>query len=127
MVPLRGDGAQRQGLPAQARCATKQDDSTATVIFDLSKLGGADQNADERKDSNKAHYIWDLTFDTTGRLYIATGGPGAVYRIDPPSRATNPNSFSSRDEAHIRSLAWDSKRQSDRRVRWLGTGVPHQP
>ena len=36
----------------------KQDDSTATVIFDEAKLGAPD---------SKAHYIWDLTFDSAGR------------------------------------------------------------
>ena len=78
----------------------KQDDSTATVIFDEAKLGAPD---------SKAHYIWDLTFDAAGRLYIATGDPGAVYRVDPAHPQSPPETFFKSDEAHIRSLAWDSK------------------
>jgi len=78
----------------------KQDDSTATLIFDEAKLGAPD---------SKAHYIWDLTFDAAGRLYIATGDPGAVYRVDPAHPQSPPETFFKSDEAHIRSLAWDAK------------------
>jgi hypothetical protein len=79
---------------------SKQDDSTATVIFDEAKLGAPD---------SKAHYIWDLTFDAAGRLYIAAGDPGAVYRVDPAHPQTPPQTFFKSDEAHIRSLAWDAR------------------
>jgi hypothetical protein len=64
---------------------------------------------DDDKSDAKSHYIWDLTFDTAGRLYIATGGPGAVYRIDPSKPGTRPEEFFKSDEAHIRCLAWDAK------------------
>ncbi len=78
----------------------KQDDDTATVIFDEGKLGSSD---------SKARYIWDLTFDSAGRLYIAAGDPGAVYRLDPAHPQSPPETFFKSDEAHIRSLAWDAK------------------
>ncbi len=78
----------------------KQDDSTATVIFDEAKLGAPD---------SKARYIWDLTFDAAGRLYIAAGDPGAIYRVDPAHPQAPPEIFFKSDEAHIRSLAWDAK------------------
>jgi len=72
-------------------------DTTATVIFDAGKLKGDKQ----------AHSIWDLSFDAAGRLYIATGGPGAVYRVDPGKPESKPELFFQSDEQHIRTLAWD--------------------
>lgn len=92
----------------KADATSKQDESSATLVFDLSKAGGPEPSA-EKESSNKAHYIWDLTFDTAGRLYIATGGPGAVYRIDPAKPGAKPEQFFKSDEAHIRTLAWDRK------------------
>ena len=59
--------------------------------------------------SAQSHYIWDLTFDPAGRLYIATGNPGAVYRVDPAKPDATPELFFKSDEAHIRTLAWDLK------------------
>jgi hypothetical protein len=81
----------------------KQDESSATVVFDLAKAGGNDAAKDG------ARYIWDMTFDSAGRLYIATGGPGAVWRVDPAKPGAQPERFFKSDEAHIRSLAWDAK------------------
>jgi hypothetical protein len=89
----------------------KQDDSSARVIFDPSKLeiastaGGTSTGVQA---SSNAHYIWDLTFDKGGRLYIAAGGPAAVYRVDPSHPAAPPEMFFKSDEAHIRTLAWDA-------------------
>jgi hypothetical protein len=100
---------------------TKQDESSATVVFDAGKLDdakaaeakpdGTTPNAktDPDKTESKSHYIWDLTFDSSGRLYIATGGPGAVYRVDPAKPGNKPEEFFKSDEQHIRSLAWDAK------------------
>jgi hypothetical protein len=79
----------------------KQDETTATVVFDLAK------QTDDTSD-NKPRYIWDLTFDLSGRLYIATGGPGAIYRIDPSKPDAKPGLFFQSDEQHIRCLAWDA-------------------
>jgi WD40 repeat protein len=93
----------------------KQDDAGATVVFDLSKLDdGGDGNAASDKSaadrsSGRSRYIWDLTFDPQGRLYIATGDPGAVYRVDPAKPNAVPQLFFKSDEAHIRCLAWDEK------------------
>ncbi len=96
----------------QADAAAKLDDSTATVVFDASRLDGsnpADDKTAVEKPSTKPHYIWDLTFDAQGRLYIATGDPGSVYRVDPTHPGAQPEEFFKSDEAHIRSLAWDGK------------------
>jgi hypothetical protein len=101
-----------------AGASTKIDEQKATVVFDASKLDGAkagdsepksdDAAADEKADA-KSRYIWDMTFDPTGRLYIATGGPAAVFRVDPAKPAAKPEEFFKSDEQHIRSLAWDAK------------------
>ena len=89
----------------------KQDESDATVVFDAAKAD--DATSGDRKPasspSGQSHYIWDLTFDSAGRLYIATGNPGAVYRIDPAKSGAAPELFFKSDEAHIRTLAWDAK------------------
>ena len=95
---------------------TKQDEATATLIFDAAKLNSAPPEKPTpakpsdpaEKSDTKSHYIWDMTFDPKGRLYIATGGPAAVYRIDPTKPNLQPEAFFKSDEEHIRTLAWDN-------------------
>ncbi len=91
---------------------TKQDESSAEVVFDASQFdttseAGGKPTAD--KTSSTPHYIWDLTFDQSGRLYVAVGGPAAIYRVDVAKAGSKPEQFFKSDEAHIRSLAWDAK------------------
>ena len=95
---------------------TKLDESNAPVVFDAAKADAttSDSKTTSSEPSTQSHYIWDLTFDSTGRLYIATGNPGAVYRVDPakldPAKpGAAPQLFFKSDEAHIRTLAWDAK------------------
>jgi hypothetical protein len=105
---------------------TSQDESSATLIFDLGQLDGGNsgpskpaqkaadgRTGDEKPGTDgadgKSHYIWDLTFDASGRLLIATGDPGAVYRVDPSKPGAKPEQFFKSDEQHIRCLAWDAK------------------
>ncbi len=71
------------------------DDKTAAVAFD------PDATAEKPK------YIWDLLFDTQGRLYIATGGPAAIYRINVAQAGAKPELFFKSDEQHIRCMAFD--------------------
>ena len=82
----------------------KIDEDKATVVFDAAKIDGADE-----KSESHSHYIWDLTFDKQGRLYIAAGGPAAVVRVDVSKPGAQPEIFFKSDEQHIRSLAWDAK------------------
>jgi hypothetical protein len=92
--------------------AAKLDETTAPVVFDPAKV--EDAAAGQTKTvsaapNTQSRYIWDLTFDSVGRLYIATGNPGAVYRVDPAKPGSVPELFFKSDEAHIRALVWDAK------------------
>ncbi len=96
----------------------KETDETAKVVFDLAKAGGEEKSGTEAgasdptdgdKSKQESHYVWDLTFDQEGRLYIATGNPAAVFRVDPRKPESTPEEFFKSDEAHIRCLAWDAK------------------
>jgi WD40 repeat protein len=132
-IRLEGEYLYAATLPSgkvyqlKADANTQQDESTATVVFDMARLDqdkagesktqgkSPDSKADEQKDSSaradgKQHYIWDMIFDAKGRLYVATGDPGAIYRVWVESApAGKPGIFFKSDEAHIRCLAWDSK------------------
>jgi glucose/arabinose dehydrogenase len=115
---------------------TTQDETTALSVFDASKVSEAkspdskpetktaasklDQtNPADSKSDGASHFIWDLTFDSAGNLYVATGGPAAIYKVGldsfkgpPPSETpinSRPELFFKSDEAHIRCLAWDGK------------------
>lgn len=90
-------------IPAQT--AAKLDDASATLIFDAARFDA--ERTDGKSTEAKAHYIWDLTFDAHGLLYIATGGPAAIYRVDPAHPAAAETFFHC-DEQHIRALAWDA-------------------
>ncbi len=95
-----------------ADATAKQDDSSANVVFDAAKFdepAPSQGNTALATPGVKPHYIWDLSFDSAGRLYIATGDPGAIYRVDPAKPGAAPEAFFKSDEAHIRALAWDAK------------------
>ena len=90
----------------------KTDDQKATIVFDLGALGAARASTEPKADGDdrpetKSRYIWDLSFGPDGRLYVATGGPAAVYRIDVTKAGAKPELFFKSDEQHIRALAWD--------------------
>ncbi len=51
-------------------------------------------------------YIWDLTFDSSGNLYVATGDRGEIYKVAPNG---DHSVFFKSDESHIRVLALDPK------------------
>jgi hypothetical protein len=93
-------------------------DENATVVFDLTQaVDGMNERrektendkSDGDKQGRESRYIWDLTFDQAGRMYIATGNPAAVYRVDVSKPASPAEEFFKSDEAHIRSLSWDAK------------------
>src|SRR5271165_5105899 len=51
-------------------------------------------------------YIWDLVFDNSGNLYVATGDHGEIFRVTPKGEHSL---FFKSDEAHIRVLSVDAK------------------
>ena len=80
------------------------DETTATVVFDASTA----RNADAAKPGgDPARYIWDLAFDPQGALYIATGGPAAIYRVDLSKETPQAELFFQSDEQHIRCLLFE--------------------
>jgi hypothetical protein len=83
------------------------DETTAQVVFDLGKIDTDNAKGTDAKTDGKARYIWDMTFDQAGKLYIATGGPGMVYRVDVNQSQPSTEVFFKSDEQHIRALAWD--------------------
>ncbi|HEX6773408.1 MAG TPA: WD40 repeat domain-containing protein, partial [Acidobacteriaceae bacterium] len=84
-------------IPASA---TELDAEKAAVVFDPAKLDGA-------KPETTPKYIWDLTFGPDGDLYIATGGPAAVYRVRTPAAEAHAERFFASDEQHIRALLFE--------------------
>jgi sugar lactone lactonase YvrE len=52
----------------------------------------------------KTKYIWALAFDSEGRLYVATGDRGEIFRVDRTGASTV---FFKSDEAHIRAIIFD--------------------
>jgi len=52
----------------------------------------------------KTKYIWDLAEDGQGRLYVATGDRGEIFRVE---KNGEHSLFFKSDEAHIRVLAFD--------------------
>lgn len=94
---------------------TPVDAATAKPILDLGDMGATagvaaedtSSSATGQKSTAQAHYIWAMTFDHSGRLYVATGGPGVIYRLDPAHPDQAATRFFSTDEQHIRALAWD--------------------
>jgi len=102
--------------------ATTVDESTAEVVFDLGKAeteatpakadepdaAKADASTTEsKKPDGKARYIWDMTFGHDGNLYVATGGPAAIYKVNVSQASATEELFFKSDEQHIRTITWD--------------------
>ena len=69
------------------------DEASAPVVFDAAQTEA------------RPKYIWAMQFDKQGRLYLASGAPGAIYRVNPAAHAgAKPEVFFASDEPHIRSL-----------------------
>ena len=85
----------RIDLHATGNAAKPLDETTAPVVFDAAQTAA------------KPKYIWAMQFDAQGRLYLASGAPGAIYRVSPEAGrvgSLKPELFFSSDEPHIRSL-----------------------
>lgn len=80
------------------------DETTATIVFDAATTA---RNVATAKSADQARYIWDLAFDSQGALYIATGGPAAIYRVDVSIDTPHAELFFESDEQHIRCLLFE--------------------
>ena len=80
------------------------DESTATVVFDSATLA---RNPGQAKPADQTRYFWDLVFDAQGALYIATGGPATIYRVDVTAATPHAEVFFESDEQHIRCLLFE--------------------
>jgi len=54
----------------------------------------------------KAKYIWSLAFAPDGSLFVGTGDPGNVYRVD---KAGKSELYYETGQSHVTALAFDSK------------------
>jgi hypothetical protein len=79
------------------------DESSATVVFDATTA----HTAASAKTTDQARYIWDLAFDAQGALYVATGGPAAIYRVDVAKDNPHAELYFESDEQHIRCLLFE--------------------
>ena len=70
----------------------------------------------------KTKYIWDMAFDAQGRLYIATGDNGEIYRVEKSGQGAV---FFKSDEAHMRVLAFDPKGNLIAGSDGSGAGLSH--
>ena len=104
----------RKGTPAQANQPAQPTVNTAQNAA-ANEPGGNRQQASLPVDPDytatiffepKTKYIWDLALDAQGRLYVATGDNGEIFRVD---RSGQGSVFFKSDEAHIRTLAVDNK------------------
>jgi WD40 repeat protein len=82
---------------------TNLDETTATVIFDAA--ASARNNSSTKQD--QAHYVWDLAFDSQGALYVATGGPATIYRVDVSAEKPRAEVYFESDEQHIRCILFE--------------------
>ncbi len=80
------------------------DESSATVVFDAATAAHTTSTA---KPADQARYIWDLAFDAQGALYIAAGGPAAIYRVDVKTDNPHAEVYFESDEQHIRCLLFE--------------------
>jgi WD40 repeat protein len=80
------------------------DDSSAALVFDAATAPHPKASA---KAADQARYIWDLAFDAQGALYVATGGPAAIYRVDVSTDTPHTELYFESDEQHIRCLLFE--------------------
>ncbi|MGE5322159.1 MAG: hypothetical protein ACM3SW_04830 [Actinomycetota bacterium] len=88
--------------------AATSPDGKVYKINRISQSKSAQAGAPEYKASvffdPKTKYIWDLALDNQGRLYVATGDNGEIFRVDKNGQG---GVFFKSDEAHMRVLAFD--------------------
>ena len=112
-APARNSGSKKKGSAGDEQATEPQKPATTTPL-------NAEQEAKPNPDSTpvdssytssvyfdpKTKYIWDLALDAEGRLYVATGDHGEIYRVEKNGQGSV---FFKSDEAHIRAIEFDPK------------------
>jgi outer membrane protein assembly factor BamB len=88
-----------KGAPAAPPAPASPQDNRAQVALD------PDYTSSVYFDP-KTKYIWALALDNDGRLYVATGDRGEIFRVN---RDGTSSLFFKSDEAHIRTIAFDPR------------------
>ena len=90
----------------KAAGSSARDDNSKSTMPDRSK-GQVDPNWSSSVFFDPGtKYIWDLAFDNSGDLFVATGDRGEIYKVTPKGEHSV---FFKSDESHIRALALDPK------------------
>lgn len=88
-APPAPAGAQQNNAAAANNAAPLDPNYNSSIYFDP-----------------KTKYIWALAIGPDGRLYVATGDRGEIFRVD---RVNTGSVFFKSDEAHIRAIVFDPK------------------
>ena len=86
--------------------ATSPDGKVYKLTRNTAKSGATPEFNAQPYFDPKTKYIWNLALDSNGRLYIATGDNGEIYRVDGNGQGSV---FFKSDEGHIRVLGFDPK------------------
>lgn len=99
------------GAGTRAKAPQTREEKTPAVAADQQQENQQSVATDTSYTSSvffdpKTKYIWNLAEDAEGRIYVATGDRGEIFRVE--KTGTGAVFFKS-DEAHIRVLAVDPK------------------
>jgi outer membrane protein assembly factor BamB len=107
------DGKLYRIAPKATAAANQAPQSPATTSESLLETHSPDNHPQVALDAEysssvyfepKTKYIWALALDADGRLYVATGDRGEIFRVN---RDGTSSLFFKSDEAHIRCIAFD--------------------
>ncbi len=97
--------SEKKAAPDEGASGKKAPDAKAPAVADVQLEAPVDPDYSAGVFFDpKTKYIWDLLPDGAGRLYVATGDRGEIFRVDAGGQGTV---FFRSDEGHIRSLALD--------------------
>ena len=96
--------AEVAGLEVHALAVDSQDRLYAAVLPDA-KVYRIDGGKPQLFFDPKCKYIWAMTFDRSGALFVATGDAGLIYRVTPDGKGAK---FYDTQETHARSMTVDS-------------------
>src|SRR5205823_1890482 len=111
-APARNSSSKKKGSAGDEQAAEAQQPATTAANAEQeAKPSPESTPVDQSYTSSvyfdhKTKYIWDLALDADGRLYVATGDHGEIYRVEKNGQGSV---FFKSDEAHIRAIEFDPK------------------